>query len=193
MEEGASLKRLRRACLFAGSAVLFPLTACFISKPTPPPPPPPPAIAAEIANAKRVFVSNLGEDGVAAANLPGGADACYNTFYASLQQWGHYKLVGSPNDADLVLEISATEKAETKEIEGPGGRTSTHNYTDYPAIITLTAIDTSTRSVLWTTRVGFLSTAIKRETELKQFDQTIEVLTNRLKAMVAAPYPMAHP
>jgi hypothetical protein len=186
------LKGLRKGCLLAGSAVLFPLTACFISKPAPPPPPPPPAIAAQIANARTVFVSNRGEDGVAAANLPGGADACYNTFYASLQQWGHYQLVNSPKDADLILEISATKRAEIdKEILSPGPRSDTYDVTRYPAIITIAAKQTGTGSTFWTTQVEFLSTANTQKTNLRQFNEAIETLTNRLKAMVAAPNPMA--
>jgi hypothetical protein len=163
-----------------------------MAKPAPPPPPPPPAISAQIINAKKVFVSNLGEDAVATANLPGGADACYNTFYASLEQWGHYQLVSSPKDADLIFEISATKKAEIdREILSPGPRPDKYDVTRYPAIITLAAKRTDTGSPLWTTQVGFLSTANTRKTELKQFNEAIEALTNRLKAMapVASPAP----
>lgn len=166
----------------AFSAFLFLVTGCMV-KPAPPPPPPPPAISAQIISAKTVFVSNLGEDAVAAANLPGGTDACYNTFYASLKQWGHYELVSSPNDADLIFEISATKKPEKRGAVKPGVRLDYYPPTDYPAIITLAAKETRTDSTLWRTQVGFLSTANTQKTELKQFDEAIEALTNRLKAM----------
>jgi hypothetical protein len=35
----------------------------------------------------------------------GGPDRAYNEFYAAMKTWGHYELVGSPEDADLVFEI----------------------------------------------------------------------------------------
>jgi hypothetical protein len=168
------------------------LAGC-MEKPAPPPPPPPPPISTEIANAKRVFVSNLGSDAVAAVNLPGGANGCYNTFYASLQQWGHYQLVNSPSDAELIFEIHTTKRPVTEWNSCCEARSSTHDYIKYPAIISLTVKNASTHTTLWSTEVGFLSTANTEKTELKQFDQTIEALTNRLKAMIPAAGPTPAP
>ncbi|MGA7155278.1 MAG: hypothetical protein WBY53_00430 [Acidobacteriaceae bacterium] len=179
----------RTSRVVLGSLGLLMLTAC-MEKPAPPPPPPPPNIAAQIANAKRVFVSNLGSNDVAAANIPGGANACFNTFYASLQRWGHYQLVSSPKDADLVFEISATER----HWERTGlDVTSNHGAITFPAIITLSIDDPSKKSTLWTTEVGFLSTANTRKTKLKQFNEAIEALTNRLKAMAPTTSPASVP
>lgn len=185
------MKGLRTGCLLCCSAILFLLTAC-MEKPTPPPPPPPAPISSEIFNAKRVFVADLGSDPVATVNLPGGASACYRTFYASLQRWGHYELVKSPAAADLVFEISATKREETYGM-GYGPRSPTHDYVKYPAIITLSARERSTGSILWTTKVQFLSTANREKTELQEFDGTIEVLTGELKAMGPAANPTAGP
>lgn len=179
--------------LLTGIFLCVPVAGC-MEKPAPPPPPPPPAISAQISNAKTVFVSNLGEDAVAAANLPGGAGACYNTFYASLKQWGHYELVSSPRDADLIFEISATEKAEVDtEILSAGPRPDKYDVTRYPAVITLVAKNAHTSSTLWTTKVGYFDTANTRKTETKQFNEAIEVLTDRLKAMGPAPTAAAGP
>jgi hypothetical protein len=152
-------------------------------------------VTGRIADAKKVFISNVGEDGVAAANLPGGPDACYNTFYASLKQWGHYELVTSPGEADLVFEISATKKAwdHDPSIVGIGSPPTNRGVRLYPAIITLTVEDNLTRSTLWTTEVEFLSGAIKQKTKVREFDERIETLTDRLKAMAAAPDPMKSP
>jgi hypothetical protein len=164
-------------------------------KPAPPPPLPPPEVTGRIADAKKVFVSNVGEDGVAAANLPGGADACYNTFYASLKQWGHYQLVSSPKDADLVFEISATEKHwdHDPSIVGIASPPTNRGVRIYPAIITLKVDDNLTRSTLWETHAIAVTTANRQKTKLKQFDEAIEVLTERLKEMAAAPDPMKSP
>jgi hypothetical protein len=152
-------------------------------------------VTGRIADAKKVFVSNAGEDGVAGANLPGGANACYNTFYASLKQWAHYQLVTSPRDADLVFEISATEKHwdHDPSIVGIAAPPSNRGVRIYPAIVTLTVEDKLSRSTLWTTHVTAVTTANKQSTKLKQFDTAIETLTDRLKAMAAAPDPMKSP
>ncbi len=61
-----------------------------------------------IATAKRVFVGNAGVDGnsIPAFRQFGDMNLAYNLFYMAMKNWGRYELVGSPADADLVLEIS---------------------------------------------------------------------------------------
>jgi hypothetical protein len=76
-------------------------------------PPQPDSVApipAQIRTAKRIFISNLGQDCVPVAEdgLPGGAARAYNEFYAAMEQWGRYEIVGSPADADLDFEIGFT-------------------------------------------------------------------------------------
>ena len=185
------MKALRRACLQSCSAALLLLAGC-IDRPDPPPPLPPPEVTGAIADARTVFISNLGSDGVAAANMPGGADAPYNTFCASLQRWGHYKLVGSPKEADLIFEISATEKHWDHDpgVVGIASPPTNRGVRIYPAIITLKVDDNLTRSTLWTTQTTAVLTANRQSTKLKQFNEAIETLTERLKAMAAAPDPM---
>lgn len=57
-----------------------------------------------IATAQKIFVSNAPSDSLPASL--GGPARPYQEFYAALKSWGHYQLVSSPADADLVLEIS---------------------------------------------------------------------------------------
>jgi hypothetical protein len=149
-----------------------------------PPPPPPPAIAATIASAKTVFVSNLGSDEVVAVNTKGGANASYNEFFASLQRWGRYQLVGSPKDADLVFEIRTTQQPPEDKWIGPGIGQNSFDVTAYPAIISLTIRDGSDQSILWTTTAKYLR-GPTRKGIFTHFDQAIEDLTNQLKAFVS--------
>jgi hypothetical protein len=52
-------------------------------------------IPAVIVNAKKVFLNN-----------GGGSDLAYDSFYAEMKKWGRYEIVGSPEEADLIVELS---------------------------------------------------------------------------------------
>ncbi|MGP8095139.1 MAG: hypothetical protein ACLP72_17640 [Candidatus Sulfotelmatobacter sp.] len=57
-----------------------------------------------------MFIANAGGDQPFYEDplFSGGPDRAYNQFYAAMQTWGRYELVGSPGDADLVIEILLT-------------------------------------------------------------------------------------
>jgi hypothetical protein len=65
-------------------------------------------VPTRIASAKKVFISNTGEQRNPSGDLffSGGPDRVYDQFYAAVKDWGRYELVPDPGDADLVLEIS---------------------------------------------------------------------------------------
>jgi hypothetical protein len=48
-----------------------------------------------VVNAKKVFLPN-----------GGGSDLAYDAFYSGMKKWGKYEIVGSPDEADLIVEIS---------------------------------------------------------------------------------------
>lgn len=60
--------------------------------------------------AQKVFISNGGgesfETVIDETVFNGGPDRPYNEFYADMRGWGHYEIVSSPADADLVFEVS---------------------------------------------------------------------------------------
>src|SRR6516164_9206963 len=59
-------------------------------------------IPAAITTAQKVFVSNAPGDSLPASL--GGPARPYHEFYAAIKSWGHYQLVSSPADADLIFE-----------------------------------------------------------------------------------------
>ncbi len=71
---------------------------------------------AQIGSAKRVFISNAGEESFfylpKDATYSGGPNRAYSEFYAAVKSLGRYEVVSVPADADLVLEIGFTEKYE---------------------------------------------------------------------------------
>ena len=97
---------------------------------------PPAPVPAQIITAKRVFVSNGGDD---SRFKQLGLRRTYNQFYAGLKEWGHYELVSSPADADLVLEISLQAQLEKYG-----------NNLELVPVLHLTAVDPQSRTNLWT-------------------------------------------
>ena len=96
------MRRFRLAVLCFTLTILQLSVSAAQSKPAPDAP-----IPAQIMVAKRVFIANGGSDQLTEDDpiFTGGPDRAYNQFYAGIKNWGRFNLVGSPSDADLLLEI----------------------------------------------------------------------------------------
>ena len=58
-------------------------------------------VPSQIQQAQTIFLANSGSD----PNFPIDATKAYNDINAALQNWGRYKLVNSPDQADLVFQL----------------------------------------------------------------------------------------
>jgi len=56
---------------------------------------PPAPLPAVIANAQKVFLTN-----------GGGSELAYDAFYSEMKKWGKYQIVGSPEEAELIVELA---------------------------------------------------------------------------------------
>jgi hypothetical protein len=63
-----------------------------------------------VASAKTIFLSNGGESNLA-----------FDAFYAAMKEWGRYEIVGSPDDANLIVELAYKVEHEGTHVW------STHN------------------------------------------------------------------
>jgi hypothetical protein len=132
-------------------------------------------IPVQLASAKRVFISNAGEETI--FRLPkdalysGGPNRAYNQLYAAMKSWGRYELVSAPADADLVFEIGFTDKYEGQI---------------YVAQFKLVVVEPKTHFALWTITkyVEFAGQAKNRE---KNYDLTMTALMDDLKSVVTTP------
>src|ERR1700722_20685274 len=74
-------------------------------------------LPAVIVNAKKIFLSN-----------GGGSNLAYDAFYSKMKEWGRYEIVGSPEEADLIVDLSY-------RVENKGTRVwsteNTDNYTTH--------------------------------------------------------------
>lgn len=100
-------------------------------------PPPPPT---QIASAHAVFLTKAAD----APNFPIDSTQSYNDIYAALKAWGHYQLVSSPDQADLVFQLRGVAP-----ITGVAGVDGTVGSINSPAF-QLTIRDPKSNVALWT-------------------------------------------
>jgi hypothetical protein len=72
-------------------------------------------VPSQIQQAQTIFLTNSGSD----PNFPIDATKAYNDIYTALQTWGRYKLVNSPDQADLVFELKGI--APVTDVSGNRG------------------------------------------------------------------------
>jgi hypothetical protein len=141
--------------------------------------PAPAPVPAQITAAQKVFISNAGgeslETVIDETVFNGGPDRPYNEFYAAIKSWGRYELVSSPADADLVLEISwaLTDTGLRLPVLGQ---------------LRLVVIDPKTRVTLWNV-TEYVRGAVLLGNRDKNFDQTMNTVVARMKALMAPPSP----
>jgi len=142
-------------------------------------------IPTQILTAKKVFISNAG--GLFDLNMVSGDPRRgYNQFYSAIQSWKYYELVGTPAEADLVLQISLISiprQIGTEIVPFPSFR--------------LALLDPKTNIELWVMdeflvdRPGF--SMIREKNRDKAFDVAIGKLIADLKALTVPPAATGNP
>jgi hypothetical protein len=132
----------------------------------------PAPIPSQIASAHTVFLVNQGAD----ANFPGHTDEGYNALYASLQAWGHYQLVASPAQADLIFQLHAI--APITSVNGTDGNVSSYTTPEFQ----LTVVDQKTNTTLWTVTSPVNLSAKAKEHD-RWFSLSVANLTSRIKVV----------
>lgn len=132
-----------------------------------------------IVNAKKIFVSN-----------GGGSNLAYDAFYSKMKEWGKYEIVGSPEEADLIIELAY-------RVEDRGTRvwssTNTYNNTTQvhsrqivdPQLI-LTIYDAKTKNSLWS-ETDHRRLAKREKNREKETINSAQRLVDDLKTRVAVP------
>lgn len=122
-------------CLFS----LVPVLSAKTRKDIPPAP-----LPTVIVNAHTVFLSNRG-----------GSDLAYDAFYQEMKGWGKYQIVGSPDDADLIVELSYEVVHEGTRVWSTtntyNNSTQVHSRQIIDPELILTIYDARTKNSLWST------------------------------------------
>jgi len=135
-------------------------------------------LPAVIVNARKIFLSN-----------GGGSNLAYDAFYSKMKEWGKYEIVGSPEEADLIVELSY-------RVEDKGTRvwssTNTYNTTQVhsrqiidPQLI-LTIYDAKTKNSLWS-ETDHRRLARRGKNREKETVNSAQRLVDDLKTRVTVP------
>ncbi len=113
------------------------------------------------------------------ANFPASPDDAYNLVLANLKNWGHYQIVDSIAQADLVLQLRDAVKTSVVNDPDPN---STGSTVYYLASFQLTLADPSTLSPLWAINTG-IPTAIKHKNQDALLAASAQNLVSQLKLL----------
>lgn len=133
-------------------------------------------VPAQIAAAKKVFISNGSVDNTLVFQRIGDPDRPYNQFYAAMKAWGHYELVSNPADADLVLELRFAAP-----LWGSG-----EGLSSFAPQLRLTILDAKTRFILWTLTEP-VPEATRDVNFVKNFNQGMTNLVNDVARIAGQP------
>lgn len=139
-------------------------------------------IPPQILAAKKVFIANAGGDEMTPDDpiFSGGPARAYNQFYAAVKSWDRFNIVGSPADADLLLEIR--QEVQTVRFGGKAGGSAT-------PLFRLEIRDSKTNAILWGFHIHS-EFGVGQGNSDRNFDQAVDRLVNELRILVT-PSPSA--
>jgi hypothetical protein len=131
-----------------------------------PPAPPPAPVPSQLLAAKKLFISNGGEDTWLDYDAKHDPNLTYNEFYADMKSWGKYELVSTPTDADMVFEIHLLlqERSPSPQLK-------------------LLILDPKSHITLWTLN-QFATAANRDATARKNFDKAMNALVATIQGLV---------
>jgi hypothetical protein len=135
-----------------------------------------------IFSAKKVFLSNAGADsGLFPHPFSGSQDRAYNQFYAAMQKWSRYDLVGDPNDADLVFELRLSAPS------GPTNPNKQKGASDPLPTFRLAIVSRKSHFTLWTVTES-IPVAYSQKTHDRNFDDALAALLADVTDLATAPH-----
>jgi len=132
-----------------------------------------------VVNATKIFIPN-----------GGGSDLAYDAFYSEMKKWGKYEIVGSPDDADLIVEIAYNVEHNGTRVWSTNntynGTTQVHSAQIIDPQLVLTIYDAKTKNSLWET-IDHRRLARREKNREKETINSAERLIDELKTRVNLP------
>ena len=141
---------------------------------------PPAPIPAQILAAKKIFISNAGEDRYSYDEplFDGGPDRTYNQFYAAMKNLARYELVATPAEADLFFEIRFTTPVQYRGNEHGLLDTQFRQDPQFHLVIR----DPKTNAILWGV-TEHAEWAILQSNRNKNFDKAMAKLIGDVQVL----------
>jgi len=140
---------------------------------------PPAPLPGIVISAKKVFLTN-----------GGGSNLAYDAFYSEMKQWGKYEIVGSPDNADLIIELAyRVEDRGTRVWSSSNtynGTTQVHSAQIVDPQLTLNIFDAKSKTSLWS-EVDHRRLARREKNREKETVNSADRLVQDLKARVEVP------
>jgi hypothetical protein len=114
------------------------------------------------------------------ARFPAAPDDAYNLVLNNLKNWGHYQIVNSIAQADLVLQLRDAVKTSVVDASDPNDPTASNVY--YLPSFQLTIADPSTLAPLWTVNTS-VPTSVKSKHQPALTAAAAENLVSQLKLL----------
>jgi hypothetical protein len=132
-----------------------------------------------IVNAHKVFLSN-----------GGGSDLAYDAFYSAMKTWAKYQIVGSPDEADLIVELAYRVVDKGTRVWSStntyNGATDVHSREITDPQLVLTIYDAKTKNSLWST-IDHRRLARLEKNREKETINSAERLVDELKSRATIP------
>lgn len=140
---------------------------------------PPAPLPSVVVNAKKVFLTN-----------GGGSNLAYDAFYSEMKKWGRYEIVGSPGEADLIVELAyRVDHGGTRvwsSTNSYDGTTQVHSAQIVDPQVVLTIYDAKTKNSLWS-MTDHRRLARREKNREKETISSAERLVQELKTRVSLP------
>lgn len=147
--------------------------------------PPKAPLPDQVLQAKTVFLMNGGGSSV----MNGGSDVAYDAVYGALKSWGRYRLVGSPDQADLIIQVGISAQSSGAYTYTTQNSSSTRE--EARDVVVIVLIDPKTKDVLWET--SRTRPVTLRWMVDKALAKTADSLVEDLKSRVSTPSPLTVP
>ena len=144
----------------------------------------------QILTATRVFIGNGGGESYGAESyfhltkFDGGPDRPYHSFYKAMTRWAHYDLVGSTNEAELLLVIRFTNPVVDRQ--QPERSSDQPNDWIYDPQLNLSINDPKTGLPLWAI-TQHIQPANDRARANQYFDEAVTRLVDDLQRLILSP------
>jgi hypothetical protein len=136
-------------------------------------------LPAVIVKAKKIFLSN-----------GGGSNLAYDAFYLKMKEWGKYEVVGSPDEADLIVELAYKVVDEGTRVWSStntyNNTTQVHSTHDIDPQLVLTIYDAKTKTSLWS-ETDHRRLARREKNREKETVNSADRLVDDLKTRVSIP------